>query len=55
MILPGSMVFYYIYTKRASVVVYQCLSMIFYLIVILKFVPGTYTLILTHRKQMGVT
>ena len=37
MILPGNMVFYSIYTKRASVVVCQCLSVIFYLIVILKF------------------
>ena len=29
MILHGNIVFYYIYTKRASVVVYQCLSVIF--------------------------
>ena len=29
MILPGNIVFYKIYTKRASVVVYQCLSVIF--------------------------
>ena len=53
MILPGSMVFYQIYTKRASVVIYQCLSVIFYLIVIFKFVSGTYTLILTHRRQVS--
>ena len=53
MILPGDMVFYLIYTKRASVVVYQCLSAIFYLIVILKLVSGTYTLILTHGRQVS--
>ena len=34
-------------------VVYQSLSVIFYLIVILKFVSGTYTLILTRRRQVS--
>ena len=33
-------------------VVCQCLSVSFYLIVILKFVSGIYTLILTHRRQV---
>ena len=33
--------------------VYQCLSVIFYLIVILKFVSGIHTLILTHRRQVS--
>ena len=53
MILPRNMVFYKIYTKRASVVVCQCLSVIFYLIVIFKLVSGIYTLILTHRRQVS--
>ena len=41
------------YIKWASVVVYQCLSVIFYPIVILKFVSGIHTLILTHRRQVS--
>ena len=45
MILPGNMVFYFIYTKRASV--------IFYLIVILKFMSGIYTLVFTHSRQVS--
>ena len=53
MILHGNMVFHQIYIKRASVVVYQCLSVIFYPIVILKFVSGIHTLILTHRRQVS--
>ena len=53
MILHGTWYFIRFIQNWASVVVCQCLSVIFYLIVIFKFVSGIYTLILTHRRQVS--